>query len=73
MGPRTTESWRAGCVEALERVNSRKFKKQDLASFKLRVRTARQARTPEGDRALIAILKEYCPQDLHVKSYPGSL
>ena len=73
MGPRTTESWRVGCVEALERVNSRKVKKQDLASFKLRVRTARQARTPEGDRALIDILKEYCPLDSHVTSYPGSL
>ena len=73
MGPSTKESWRAECVEALERVNSRKFKKQDLASFKLRVRTARQARTPEGDRALIAILKEYCPLDSHVTSYPGSL
>jgi|GEM_PF-5402203 len=73
MGPSTKESWRAGCVQALDGVNQRKFKQLDLASFKVRVRTARQARTPEGDRALIAILKEYCPQDSHVTSYPGSL
>jgi hypothetical protein len=73
MGPSTKESWRAGCIQALDAVNHRKFKQLDLASFKVRVRTARQARTPEGDRALIAILKEYCPQDSHVTSYPGSL
>jgi len=73
IGPSTKELWRAGCVQALDGVNYRKFKKLDLASFKFRVRTARQARTPEGDRALIAILKEYCPQDAHVTSYPGSL
>lgn len=73
MGPSTKELWRAGCVQALDRVNYRKFKKLDLVSFKYRVRTARHSRTPEGDRALIAILKEYCPQDVHVTSYPGSL
>jgi hypothetical protein len=73
MGPSTKESWRAGCIQALDGVNYRKFKQVDVASFKLRVRTARQARTPEGDRALMAILKEYCPLDSHVTSYPGSL
>ena len=73
MGPHTKESWRAGCIQALDGVNYRRIKKLDLASFKYRVRTARQARTSEGDRALIAILKEYCPQDVHVTSYPGSL
>ncbi len=73
MGPSTKELWRAGCVQALDGVNYRTFKKLDLASVKLRVRTARHARTPEGDRALIAILKEYCPLDSHVTSYPGSL
>jgi hypothetical protein len=74
MGPTTKELWRAGCVQALDKsVDYRKMNEMDLVSFKYRVRTARHARTPEGDRALIAILKEYCPQDRHVTSYPGSL
>jgi hypothetical protein len=74
MGPSTKELWRAGCVQALDNsVDRRKINEMDLASFKYRVRTARQARSPEGDRALIAILREYCPQDVHVTSYPGSL
>jgi hypothetical protein len=74
MGPSTKESWRAGCLQALDdAVDQRKLTSAELASYKFRVRTARQARSPEGDRALIAMLKEYCPQDVHVTSYPGSL
>ena len=74
MGPSTKESWRDGCLRALDdAVDRRKLAGAELASYKVRVRTARQARSPEGDRALIAILKEYCPQDVHLTSYPGSL
>jgi len=74
MGPSTKESWRDGCLLALDdAVHHRKLASAEFASYKVRVRTARQARSPEGDRALIAILKEYCPQDVHVTSYPGSL
>ena len=74
MGPSTKESWREGCLRALDdAVDHRKLAGSELASYQVRVRTARQARSPEGDRALIAILKEYCPQDVHVTSYPGSL
>jgi hypothetical protein len=74
MGPSTKESWREGCLQALDdAVHHRKLASAELASYNVRVRTARQARSPEGDRALIAILKEYCPQDVHVTSYPGSL
>jgi hypothetical protein len=74
MGPNTKESWREGCLRALDdAVDQRKLASPELANYKVRVRTARQARSPEGDRALIAILKEYCPQDAHVTSYPGSL
>jgi hypothetical protein len=74
MGPSTKESWRAGCLRALDdAVDQRKLAGAELASFRVRVRTARQARSPEGDRALMSILKEYCPQDVHVTSYPGSL
>jgi hypothetical protein len=74
MGPSTKESWRTGCIEALADAGQhRKLKGADLVSFKARVRSARQARSAEGDRALIAILKEYCPKDAHVTSYPGSL
>jgi hypothetical protein len=74
MGPSTKESWREGCLRALDdAVDHRKLARAELASYQVRVRTARQARSPEGDRALIAILKEYCPQDVHVTSYPGSL
>jgi len=74
MGPSTKESWRAGCLQALDdAIHHRKLTGAELASYKVRVQTARRARSPEGDRALIAILKEYCPQDAHVTSYPGSL
>jgi hypothetical protein len=74
MEPNTKESWRAGCLQALdEAVDHRKLTGAELASYRVRVQTARRARSPEGDRALIAMLKEYCPQDLHVTSYPGSL
>ena len=74
MGPGTKESWRTGCIEALNNaVRQRNLKGAELASFNVRVRTARQARSAEGDRALIAVLKEYCPEDVHVTSYPGSL
>jgi len=74
MGPSTKESCREGCLQALDdAIDVRKLAGAELASYKVRVRTARQARSPEGDRALIAILKEYCPQDVHVTSYPGSL
>ena len=74
MGPNTKESWREGCLQALdEAVEQRKLTGVELASYKVRAQTARRARSPEGDRALIAILKEYCPQDAHVTSYPGSL
>ena len=74
MGPSTKESWRDGCLRALDdAVELRMLAGAELASYRLRVRTARQARSPDGDRALIAILREYCPQDMHVTSYPGSL
>ena len=74
MGPGTKESWRSGCIEALDNaVRHRNLKGAELVSFNVRVRTARQERSAEGDRALIAILKEYCAKDAHVTSYPGSL
>ena len=74
MGPSTKESWRDGCLQVLDdAVHHQKLAGAELASYKVRVRTARQARSPEGDRALIAILRECCPQDVHVTSYPGSL
>jgi hypothetical protein len=74
MGPSKEKSWRAGCLRALDdAVDYRKLTGAEDASYKVRIRTARQARSPEGGRALIAILKEYCPQDVHVTSYPGSL
>ena len=74
MGSSTKESWRDGCLRALDNaVNPRKLTGTERASYEVRVRTARRAHSPEGGRALIAILKEYCPQDVHVTSYLGSL
>src|SRR5262245_25155607 len=52
MGPSTKESWRDGCLRALDAaVEHRMLRGAELASYRVRVRTARQARSPEGDRA----------------------
>lgn len=72
IGPKEIELWRAGSLTALDgAIADGHLAPVELEAFNRRVRTARFARNEQGDQDLLALLREYCPDNSHITSYPG--
>jgi hypothetical protein len=72
IGPREIELWRAGSLNALDdAITDRHLASVELEALNQRVRTARFSRNERGDQDLLSLLREYCPTDSYIASYPG--
>ena len=71
--PTDTEWWRAGSLTALDEAISNAATAGILSPVEMtdEWEAARTARLCHDDAALMEYLMKYCPDDPHVKNYPG--
>jgi hypothetical protein len=70
--PTDTEYWRAGSLMALDgAIADRPLAPIEREALNKRFRAARFGRTTQSDQDLLELLREFCPNDDHVTSYPG--